>query len=236
LPTSTYVIQDQEQMARAKNYFAWLSRLVLPELGQRVIEVGCGIGNFTGALLDREIVIATDAEPECIERLRRRYPHETNLRTLPYGVASSQFSTLASFRADSCVCMNVLEHIEDDAGALRSMAAVLSPPARIALFVPAFPSLYGPADGNMGHYRRYTRKSLHAVAEAAGLRVLNARYVNLAGFFGWWTNAHVFRRADLPATQIELFDWLIVPVLSRAEAVFHPPFGQSLFAVLTCAP
>lgn len=219
-------------MARAKNYFAWLSRLVRPGLGQRVIEVGCGIGNFTGTLLDREIIVAIDAEPDCIARLRRRYPHQPNLHAFPYRVTAPEFPTLASFRPDSCVCLNVLEHIEDDAGALRSMAAILSPPAVIALFVPAFPSLYGPTDSNMGHYRRYTRKSIHALAGAAGLRVRKAHYVNLIGFFGWWTNAHIFRRGDLSITQIEFFDRLIVPTLSRLEAVLPPPFGQSLFAVL----
>ena len=220
-------------MARAKNYFAWLSRLVLPELGQRVIEVGCGIGNFTGALLDRQVVVATDAEPGCIDRLLRKYPRQANLHAFPFCAASPEFQALESFRADSCVCMNVLEHIEDDASALRSMAAVLSPPAVIALFIPAFPSLCGPTDRNMGHYRRYTRKSLHSVAEAAGLQVRKAYYVNLAGFFAWWANAHLLRLGDLSTRQIEIFDRLIVPGLSRFEAVFPPPFGQSLFGVLT---
>ena len=45
-------------MAQAANYFAWQGRLVAPGLGQRVIEVGCGIGNFTGMLLGRETVLA----------------------------------------------------------------------------------------------------------------------------------------------------------------------------------
>lgn len=220
-------------MARAKNYFAWLSRLVLPEIGGRVVEVGCGIGNFTGSLLDRDIVVATDAEPNCIEALGQRYPHATNLHTFAYDATSPGFSTLGRFELDSCVCMNVLEHIEDDAGALRSMAAILTPPEVIALFVPAFPSLYGPTDRNMGHFRRYTLASIRELAEAAGLRVRKSHYVNFIGFFGWWANAHIFRRGDLSTAQIETFDRLIVPALSRAEALIAPPFGQSIFAVLT---
>lgn len=220
-------------MARAKNYFAWLSRLVRPQLGQRVIEVGCGIGNFTGMLLDREIVVAADTEPEYIERLRQRYPHQENLHTLVCDVSANEYSTLASFQPDSCVCLNVLEHIEDDASALRAMAAILSPPAVIALFVPAFPSLYGPTDRNMGHYRRYTLQSIRALADTAGLRVRKAHYVNCIGFFGWWANAHIFRRAELSTAQIGLFDRWIVPALSQIESVVPPPFGQSIFAALT---
>ena len=52
----TYLLADQALMAHAKNYFAWQARLVLPELGQRGLEVGCGIGNFTQTLLDREAI------------------------------------------------------------------------------------------------------------------------------------------------------------------------------------
>ena len=77
--TSTYTLQDQERMAQAKNYFAWQGRLVTPELGRRVVEVGCGLGNFTGMLLDREAVIALDVEPDCIQRLKERYPNQPNL-------------------------------------------------------------------------------------------------------------------------------------------------------------
>ena len=64
-------------MTLAKNYFGWQARLVRPEIGQRVLEVGCGVGNFTGMLLDRKVVIALDKEHACIERLQQRYPSAT---------------------------------------------------------------------------------------------------------------------------------------------------------------
>ena len=63
---SSYTLLDQERMSEAKRYFAWQGRLVRPYLGQRVVEFGCGTGNFTGMLLDREAVIAVDVEPECL--------------------------------------------------------------------------------------------------------------------------------------------------------------------------
>ena len=62
MPTAvtSYTLEDQERMTRAKNYFAWQHRLVIRELGQRVIEIGCGIGNFTSLMLDREAVVGVD--------------------------------------------------------------------------------------------------------------------------------------------------------------------------------
>ena len=231
--TAIYTLEDQERMTKAANYFAWQHRLVIPELGRRVIEIGCGIGNFTRLMLDSsEAVLALDVEPGCIERLRPRFPDQANLHAIACDVTAPAFSDLQSFRADSCVCLNVLEHIEDDREVLRRIAGVLAPGGNIILLVPAFPSLYGRIDERLGHYRRYTRASISSLAEATGLTVKTSHYLNAIGFFGWWTNAHILRREAQSAAQIDVFDRYIVPVASRLEDWIRPPFGQSLFVVL----
>ena len=219
-------------MTRAVNYFAWQARLVLPALGRRVVEVGCGIGNFTATLLDRELVIALDTEPECIARLQTRYPDRSNLHALVCEPGSAEFAELVRFAPDSCVCLNVLEHILDDVAALRAMASILVPGGAITLLVPAFPALYGPIDRNLGHHRRYRRKSLTALTGAANLRIEKLHYVNAIGCLGWWINSHVLRREAQSKRQIAMFDRCVVPWLSRLETLSPPPFGQSLFAVL----
>jgi SAM-dependent methyltransferase len=229
---SSYTLDDQERMARARNYFAWQHRLIVGHLGRRVIEIGCGIGNFTGLLLDREAIIAIDAEPGCIDRLQSRYPDRPGLHAFTCDIISPAFFGLASFRADSCLCLNVLEHIEDDRDALCRMASVLMPGGIVILLVPAFSSLYGGIDERLGHYRRYTRKSMSRLAASAGLSVKTAHYVNAIGFFGWWLNAHILKRQAQSETQIEFFDHYVVPVASRVENWMRPPFGQSLFVTL----
>lgn len=229
---TAYTLADQERMTRAENYFAWQRRLVARELGRRVIEIGCGIGNFTRLLDDREAVLAIDVEPGCIARLQQRLPDRPNLRALACDVMAPEFSDLQSFGADSCVCLNVLEHIERDRDALRRMAGVLTPGGVVILLVPACPSLYGRIDEVLGHHRRYTRASMARLASEAGLTVKTSHYVNAVGFLGWWTNSHILRRDAQSSTQIHFFDRYVVPVISRLESVIHPPFGQSLFVVL----
>ena len=219
-------------MTRAKNYFAWQSRLVTRELGQRIVEVGCGIGNFTGLLLDRELVIALDREEACIASLRHRFPDRANLQALVCDAGNGAFRGLARFWPDSVVCVNVLEHIEDDLAALRAMGDILTPGGLVVLLVPAFAALYGPIDRNLGHYRRYRRQTLASMADRAGLEVRKLRYVNSAGFFGWWINARVLKREMQSDAQIALFDRWMAPLLSALEGVIPPPFGQSLLAVL----
>jgi len=227
-----YTVEDQERMTRARRYFAWQSRLCGRELGRRVVEIGCGLGNFTETLLDRDLVVALDIEPACVERLRQRFAGRANLQAFDCEVLSPCFGDLRRFQPDSCVCLNVLEHIADDVGALRAMASILPAGGRIVLLVPAFPALYGPIDRELGHYRRYRRPSLREAAEAAGLAVRKMHYMNTAGFFAWWANSHLFRRREQSPAQIAFFDDVVVPVMSRVEDAVRPPFGQSLFAVL----
>src|ERR1700722_7407813 len=234
MPTAdtNYTLEDQERMTRAENYFAWQHRLVIRELGQRVIEIGCGIGNFTRLMLDREAVVALDIEADCVERHKQRFPDQKNVSAMTCDVNAPEFANLKSFGADSCVCLNVLEHVEHDREALCRMADALIPGGVVILLVPAFPSLYGRIDELLGHYRRYTRASMSRLASEAGLRGKTAFYWNPIGFFGWWTNAHILKRQAQSAAQIEFFDRYIVPIASRVENIVHPPFGQSMFVVL----
>jgi len=100
------------------------------------------------------------------------------------------------------------------------------------LIVPAFGALHGPIDERLGHYRRYSKRSLAQAARDAGFRPRVLRYMNSVGFLGWWLNARVLRRTEQSTAQIRIFDSIVVPVLSRVERVIEPPAGQSILAVL----
>jgi SAM-dependent methyltransferase len=233
-PTIPYIVEDLRRMSKAKNYLAWQRKLVLQEIvgKKRVVETGCGIGNMTGALLDRELVIALDIEAQCVEELRRRYVGQPNLKTLVSEPGAPGFSSLAGYDPDACVCINVLEHIEDDVRALGAMHAILVRGGRAVLMVPALPMLSGPIDRKLGHYRRYTRPGLKRAAEESGWVVKKLHFMNAAGAAGWWLNARILRLEAQSERQIGVFDRYVVPWTSALERVVKAPFGQSLFAVL----
>lgn len=230
--TTGYTLQDQERMKGAQRYFAWQARIATRELGRRVIEVGCGVGNFTRHLLDRELVVCLDVEADCVAQLERNLHQPANVVSKVLDVADPAFLELRDFAVDSVVCLNVLEHVRDDAGALRNMAAVLRPGGTAVLIVPAFEALYGPIDQNLGHYRRYSKRRLRELAETAGFEVKTLRYMNSIGCLGWWVNARILKKTEQSEKQIRTFDHFIVPVLEWAESRIEPPFGQSLFVVL----
>ena len=228
----SYIIRDQQRMQRARNYFHWQARLVRPHLGARVLEIGCGVGNFTRHLLDRELVVGIDVEGECLAELDRNFGHRGNLIAERMDILDDAFAALGEYRIDSVVCLNVLEHVQDDHRALVQIASVLPRAGRLVLMVPAFGALYGPIDSRLGHFRRYSKASLAALAAAEGYRVVRLSYMNSIGFFGWWFNAHILKKEEQSEAQIAVFDSLMVPVISRMEKLLTPPFGQSLLAVL----
>jgi len=190
------------------------------------------VGNFTTHLLPRELVIGLDVVDECVAHHRQRFSTHAGIESFQLDIIDPLVLNLRSRNLDSIACLNVLEHIADDRQALRHMHALLPPGGRAVFIVPAFPALYGPIDHNLGHYRRYSKASWQCLAESVGFRHVVTRYMNVAGFFGWWFNARVLKKTEQSEHQIAVFDSLFVPLFSRAEALLSPPFGQSIFAVL----
>ena len=230
--TTEYTLADQRLMRHATRYFEWQASLAREQLGRRVIEAGCGTGNFTRHLVDRELVVGIDVEEECVDQARARFADAPHLQFRCLDVQDPAFRELKAFQPDSIVCLNVLEHIREDRTALTHMREVLEPGGCAVFLLPAFESLYGPIDRNLGHFRRYSKRSWRTLAEATGFRVKLVRYFNSIGFLGWWANARIFHRDAQSESQIEFFDRRIVPLLSRLERGFEPPFGQSIFTVI----
>ena len=230
--TDQYTLLDQQLMSRATHYFAWQARTASQHVGRRVIETGCGTGNFTRHLTDRELVLSMDVVEECVERARVRFAGHPNMQFRHLDVQDPEFLRLKALRADTIVCLNVLEHVRDERLALEHMHQVLIPGGRAVFLLPAFESLYGPIDRNLGHFRRYSKQAWRTMADSAGFRVTHIRYFNLVGFFGWWTNARILHREAQSESQIDLFDRVVVPLMSRIEKWIEPPVGQSIFTVI----
>ncbi len=229
--TDEVMVADLEIMARANNYRNWMYRRVAPYVGARVLEVGAGIGNFTELLLGRELVVATDKFPLCVDYLRRRLGAQLKAAPLVLDLAAPPTAALKPYGFDTIICMNVLEHVEDDLRALRFMHEVLVAGGRAIILVPAFQFLYGTVDRAIEHHRRYTRKSLLPRMRAAGFDVEAAFYMNVVGMAGWFWNNRVRRTSEENPAQIALFDRFIAPWAERVERLLPPPFGLSLIAI-----
>jgi SAM-dependent methyltransferase len=219
-------------MEAAPNYNRWQFSRIAPYLGRRICEVGAGIGNLSSYLADTgpELLLLTDTDPYYRATLEERFAGSATVvvdqLTLPDVCAPERFRR---YQLDTVVALNVVEHIADDLGALRSIAGMLRPGGRAIILVPALPALFGSLDRELGHVRRYTRSGLGWRMGEAGLHVEKLFYFNLLGTLGWWFNARMRKVACIPGRQLRLFN-AVVPVL-RVEDHLRLPFGLSVIAI-----
>src|SRR5213592_474167 len=197
-----------ERMAAAPRYNRWMFDRLRPWVGRRVLEIGAGIDNMSAFLVDRERVVLTDTEPYYLGRLRERFAGRPHVSVAELRLPAVSPGLLAE-RLDTVVCLNVLEHIEDDRASLRA--------------------LYGTLDEALGHFRRYVPDELSDKLGAAGFHLRHLEYFNLAGVPGWWLAGRVLRRRLIPTGALRWYEALVP--LFRLERLLPWRIGQSLIAI-----
>ncbi|NOY24245.1 MAG: glycosyltransferase [Oligoflexia bacterium] len=205
---------------------------IAPWLGDVVVEAGAGQGNITEYMIGRRHILATDNDPRLIEKLRQAYHGFDNVDVSPWDLHQPlDWVGSEGQRPDTVVCLNVLEHVADEAGALRNIRQLLTPTkGRLVLLVPAHPKLYGPFDKAIGHHRRYTWRSLEQALIDAGFTVEHKQWFNLLGLPGWWYNAKVAKRDRIPTSLLGIYNAVSGQWLPM-EARMKLPIGLSLVAV-----
>jgi glycosyltransferase involved in cell wall biosynthesis len=218
-----------ERLNRAPRFTRWMADVIRPYVGDRVLEVGAGIGNMSVQLMPRSVYWATDVNPHYLEYL------VTLRATRPYlqvaytnAMDGGTFPTGQSF--DTVVCLNVVEHVQDDAGALRNIQNALVDGGRAIILVPFGQWLYGSLDEVLGHCRRYTRDQLIAVAQQAGFRVEHVLQFNRPGVPAWWLNGRILRRKTFGLGQIRMLN--ILTPLFRLVDPWVPLPPLSIIAIL----
>jgi 2-polyprenyl-3-methyl-5-hydroxy-6-metoxy-1,4-benzoquinol methylase len=214
-------------------YLDWQLETFRPFLGQRLLEIGCGVGSLLELLAPRELLQGVDVEPDVLDFARQRFAGrpEFAFELLDAGrLDDARIDSLRQKEFDSLVCVNVLEHIEDDAATLGAFERILVPGGHLALLVPAHRWLYGSYDKLDGHFRRYSHAQLGALMRSAGFTVLTSRHFNMVGALGWWIQYRLLRRTIHGEGQFGLMNRL-VPLVRPIERLLPPPFGLSLVAV-----
>ena len=241
-----------EDLSDAHRYRRWLADLARPYLGDDPIEVGSGTGDYAleWASGVRRFT-ATEADETRFPALSARFAGHPVIRAqwlllghpADGGTGSVARPTddvhaltgdpepRAGGEHSAAIAYNVLEHIPDHVAALRAMAALVRPGGAVILIVPAFPSAMSRFDLAIGHQRRYTRASLRAAVDEAGLAVAQLRYVNPIGLVGWYVAVKAMRMTPRNGALLRAYDRTVVPLARLADGRVPAPFGQSIFAV-----
>lgn len=208
----------------------WLYEEIAPYLGQRILEIGCGLGNLARHLTDRQLYLGTETSDESINHVSHEFAGRANMLFAVADATSPGFVAFGQLGIDTIFSLNVFEHIEDHEAALGNAAAILQPGGRLILVVPAHMALYGSIDRAIGHYRRYDKRMMAGLFGRAGLHLVAQRYINAPGALGWWANGRLRRQETPPAGQLRLFN-RVVPLIKAIERAVPMPFGVSLLAV-----
>lgn len=209
--------QILQSVRKASGFNRWLARQIIPFVGQRVLEAGCGIGNLTQLFLDRQRLVCVDNDPFYVEFIGRRYCHLENVAVHDVNLDKvDEYPALANENLDTVICINVLEHLADDVRVLRGFFDTLTPGGHAIILVPAHPALYTGVDKALGHYRRYESHTLEARLREAGFEVVFCRGFNRLGSLGWFVSGKLLRRTTLSAGQMKAYERLL-PIAKLLE-------------------
>lgn len=219
--------QTLESMSQAVWYNKWTMRKFLPYLSGDILEVGCGIGNFTDFLFHCGNVWAIDIEKEYIKQIKQ--PEKVKAK-VGFGDIEKGKYFFSKRKFDSIICLNVLEHIKDDKKALKNMYNLLEKNGFLILIVPAYDFLFGEIDISIGHYRRYNKVKLSKLLTNIGFKIIKSRILNMFGAIGWWFAAKLFADNSVGKAKVKLFN-AVAPVILPIEDLIEPPFGTSILII-----
>lgn len=155
----------------------------LPRPDAVVLEVGCSSGfllqEMRGALPEA-FLIGADFVRGPLEALAGSMP------TIPILQFDLQRCPLPDACVDAVVLLNVLEHIEDDAAAVKQLHRILRPGGVAIIEIPAGPGLYDVYDEQLMHFRRYRRREAVSLFETAGFRVEKASHLGFFVYPAFW--------------------------------------------------
>lgn len=219
------------------SHYRWNALLPLVELdAQRTLEIGAGDGRMTFALVDAGLTgEVTAAEPDSATSHQAR---ETKVR---WGyenvqIVQERVGDLHALQGaptyDQVLAIDVLEHIDDDADAMRQIASVIRPDGRLVISVPTprYPEVFGRKfHEQIGHVRDgYTLETLTVLLAGAGFSVEHVRYYSGRRVAA---AAKAFYGSHVPFVVGVLWAPLLRPWLMRSEATVDPARAVSLAVV-----
>jgi len=213
-------------MKDAPNYLTYIAKLVNRYISSEGITVDFGAGNG----LQSSFMCRPHDRYFCVDNDPRM---QDELRELGYQVSSS-LNTFKSNSVETVVSVNCLEHIERDDTVISEILNILKVDGKVVIYVPALPFLFSEMDRKVGHYRRYTKKSLVALFSESEFEINKVMYVDVLGIFA--TILYKYLPTDSASTSkkgLKFFDRFLVPGTILLDRFIRYGIGKNLLIVAT---
>jgi SAM-dependent methyltransferase len=227
---------ELELFATANNWKRYVATFIAPHIGERVLDVGAGIGSHIPFLFGIGVRDWVCLEPD--QELASRLARDIADRELPAAcrVVTGTLDQIGEMELfDTILYLDVLEHIAEDRVEIERAARRLTEGGSLVVLAPAHGFLYSAFDRAIGHHRRYSAAGLRALAPPE-CRIISCRSLDSAGFFASLGNRVLLRSAAPTPAQVAFWDKILVPISRRLDRHLNYRFGKSVLAVWKVAP
>lgn len=226
-PDFQYMGRELDNFADARNWKSYVHSKLRDYLAGDVLEVGAGIGGTTRVFNDgtQRRWVCLEPDPGFVQRLK-----SSNLPRNCSVIEGMLPALDPRERFDTILYMDVLEHIEDDIAELVLAAQHLKPDGALVVLAPALPWLFSEFDAAIGHFRRYTKKSLRAVFPQ-GMKELECTYLDALGVLASTGNLVFLHSTAASRSQMEFWDGILVPISRVMDGVVGHAFGRSVLSI-----
>jgi glycosyltransferase involved in cell wall biosynthesis len=215
-------------------YTSWVTRIIRPHLGDTVLEIGAGLGNFTGRLMARKLrYVAGESDPLYLHALRNRFLRTPNVTVCELNAETPGDYSPWAGQFDTALCVNVLETVQDPASVLSLLRECLKPQGNIVVLVPRGKTLFSTLDQGLGNRRRFSKDEIASMLTQTGYKVQRSYEINKIGTLSWWLYGKVLGRKAISRVALKIFD-KTVWFWRRVDRVL-PWRGMSLVVVATRA-
>ncbi len=186
-------------------YLNWMAGLLRPYLGDRILELGAGIGTLTGNLMGRRLqYVATEHDPLYLHALRNRFLRTPNVVVKDFDPNQPAPADLGG-PFDTVLCVNLLEYV-DAPQFLQAVCDWTAPGGTLIAVVPQGRALFGSIDRTLGHKRRYSAAELRALLSQYGFDVERTRQLNKVSTPAWWFFSRLLGRRQINKLILKVFD------------------------------
>jgi len=226
-----YIGAELEIFAHARNWKNYYGSILKPYFGQRVLEVGAGLGATTLTLYDQKVIewICLEPDQSFYQLLEKRIRE----KELP-AACKAMHGTLADLDPgdiyDTIIYIDVVEHIENDKAEIQTASRHLNPGGKIIILSPAHQWLFTPFDRAIGHFRRYSRVTLSTIGPADCIEE-KIIYLDSAGMLLSLANKLLLQQSMPTVKQILFWDGWIIPISKILDRLLFFRLGKSVVGI-----
>lgn len=199
----------------------------------RILDIGCGTGLMMKELEKHGEVYGLDVSEVAVEYCKRR-----NLNNISLG--SVENIPFDDNYFDVVIAMDILEHVENDEGAILEIQRVCKKKGVAIIFVPAFMFLWGITDTSSKHFRRYRKTELLEKIENKNFEILRTTYFNFLLFLPILLVRVIVRKLNIDVkiesefkiSKLNYFYYLVFLFESVLLKYLNYPFGVSLLTII----